>query len=474
MSSSALLIAGKDLRETRGDGRALLIWVLAVLALVVAALQGYATWCAAGDERDAVSAQVRQQWDSQGDKNPHRGAHFGLYAFKPTSLPGFIDPGVNAEAGRAIWLDPHRRNLSRFKPTEDGTSAARLAPTSVATVLQWVLPLLVIALSFGAVAAEREGGTWRLLASLGVTPARLFLGKLAATALVLLPMLLFLLIAGLLALLAPEGGADAVLRIGCMALLYTVYLLIFACLALGVSARTASASRALAVLLVLWGLNGFVAPRLGGAIADAAVSLPSSAQFHAAIHHDIQHGMGEDGDTNTRYERFLASTLSKYGVTRPEDLPVGLRGLHLIANDAYSSRVHDQHFGDLAQRFTKQADWQLSAAVLGPLLPVRALSQALAGTDLQHHQHFSDAAEQYRRSFIDATSEEIARRNTGNDNSATVGDDYWRAVPPFDYRAPSVAWALAAHWKALLVLALWLVAALSFALSGFKRLTREI
>lgn len=473
MRPAALLIAGKDLRETRGDGRALLVWVLAVLALVVAALQGYAAWRAAESEREAVSAQVRQQWDTQGDKNPHRGAHFGQYAFKPTSLPGFIDPGVNAQAGRAIWLDPHRRNLSRFKPAEDGTSAARLAPASVAAVLQWVLPLLVIALSFGAVAGEREGGTWRLLASLGVTPARLFAGKLAGTALVLVPMLLFLTVAGLLALAAP-GGGDAAARIGAMALLYTVYLLIFGGLALGVSARTASASRALAVLLVLWGLNGFVAPRLGSAIADAAVSLPSSEQFHAAIQHDIRHGMDDDGDANTRYERFLAETLARYGVARPEDLPVGLHGLGKIDKDAYSSRVHDKHFDDLARRFVAQADWQLAAAVAGPLLPVRALSQALAGTDLHHHLHFADAAEQYRRSFIDATSEEIARRNTGTANSATVGNDYWRAVPAFEYRAPGVGWALAAHWKALLVLALWLAAALAFAVSGFKRLTREI
>ncbi len=474
MKPAALLIAGKDLRETRGDGRALLVWVLAVLALVVAALQGNAAWRAAESERDAVSAHVRQQWDTQGDKNPHRGAHFGQYAFKPTALPGFIDPGVNAQAGRAIWLDPHRRNLSRFKPAEDGTSAARLAPASVATVLQWVLPLLVIALSFGAVAGEREGGTWRLLASLGVTPARLFAGKLAGTALVLIPMLLFLTVAALLALAAPDGGGDAAVRIGAMALLYSVYLLIFGGLALGVSARTASASRALAVLLVLWGLNGFVAPRLGGAIADAAVSLPSSETFHAAIHHDIQYGMNDDGDANARDARFLAGTLAKYGVARPEDLPVALRGLRLIANDAYSSRVHDKHFSDLAGRFVAQADWQLAAAVAGPLLPVRALSQALAGTDLHHHLHFADAAEQYRRTFIDATSEEIARRNTGIANSATVGNDYWRAVPPFDYRSPGVGWALTSQWRALLVLALWLAAALAFAVSGFTRLTREI
>lgn len=464
-------IAAKDLREAAADGRVLVAWVLAVLVLAGAALQGWGTARQAASERDAVSALVRAQWDTQGDKNPHSGAHFGQYVFKPDGLPAFIDPGVNAEAGRAFWLDPHRRNLARFKPAEDGTGAARLAPGTVAAVLQWVLPLLVIVLCFGAVAGEREAGTWRLLASLGVTPARLFAGKLAGVSLVLVPVLLFF---AVVLVSAAGAGSDGVARIALLALLYLLYLGIFGCLALGVSARCASAARALALLLVLWGLNGFVAPRLGGAVAEMAVALPTSEQFHAAIHRDIQHGMGNDGDANARYERFLADTLARYRVSRAEDLPVGLRGLRLVANDAYSSRVHDKHFGDLQERFVVQADWQLAAALAGPLMPVRALSQALAGTDIRHHAHFADAAEAYRRVFIDATSEEIARRNSGLGNTATVGNDFWSAVPAFDYSPPTWRWALASQWRALLVLTAWLAFAAVFAMSGFRRLAREI
>lgn len=471
MKPAALTIAAKDLREAAGDGRALGAWLLALLVLAAAALAGWTSARQAADERNAVSALVRAQWDTQGDKNPHAGAHFGQYAFKPDALPAFIDPGVNAEAGRAIWLDPHRRNLSRFKAAEDATAAERLAPVTTAAVLQWVLPLLIIVLSFGAVAGERETGTWRLLSSLGVTPGRLFVGKLAGTALVLAPVLLFFAIATLLAV--GSGGVSDVARIALLALLYTVYLAIFGFIALGVSARSRSASRSLALLLVLWGLNGFVAPRLGAAIADAAVALPSTEQFHAAIRHDIQHGLGNDGDAKTRQERFLAETLAKYNVGKAEDLPVGLRGLSLVNNDAYADRVHEKHFGDLQARFVRQADWQLAAAVAGPLMPARALSQALAGTDIRHHVHFAEAAEAYRRVFIDATSDEIARRNTGTDNKATIGNDYWSAVPAFEYRAPSAAWALASQWRALLALALWAALAALFALTGFRQLSRE-
>lgn len=471
----ALAIAAKDLREATGDGRAWLAWLLAVGALAIAALHGWSTWRQAEAERSAVSALVRMQWETQGEKNPHSGAHFGQYVFKPAGVPALVDPGVNAEAGRAIWLDPHRRNLARFKPAEDGSPAARLARGSVDTVLQWVLPLLVVLLCFGAVAGEREAGTWRLLAALGVSPARLFAGKLAGLLLVLLPLWAFF--AAALALAALQAGtdaADALRRIALLAALYTVYLAVFGFVALGVSARSASASRALALLLVLWGLNGFVAPRLGTAVAAAAVELPSPEQFHAAIHADIQHGMGQDGDADTRYQRFLQATLARYGVSRPEDLPVGLRGLRLLDGDAYAARVHQKHFAALEDRFVAQADWQLAAALAGPLAPVRALSQALAGTDLRHHLHFAAAAEAYRRAFVDATSQHIARHNTGTANSALADNAFWASLPPFDYRAPPWHWALAGQWRALLLLAAWLVGAAWFAARAFARAARGV
>lgn len=470
-----MAIAGKDLREATVDGRAWLAWVLGVGMLAVVALQDWEALRQTESERKAVSTLVRAQWETQGEKNPHSGAHFGQYVFKPAGLPAFVDAGVNADAGRAIWLDPHRRNLSRLKASEDRSSAERLAGGGMGLVLQWILPLLVVLLSFGAVAGERESGTWRMLASLGVTSGRLFAGKLAGLGLVLAPTwAFFAVVLGLAAWQGGPGSTDALGRITGLAVLYTLYLAVFGFLALGVSARCASASRALALLLVLWGVNGFVAPRLGVAVASAAVDLPTSEQFHAAIRHDIQHGLGQDGDAATRDRRFLAATLARHGVNRAEDLPVGLRGLRLIENDAYSSRVHDMHFGDLERRFAAQADWQLWGTLIAPLQPVRALSQALAGTDIHHHLHFAAAAEAYRREFVNATSERIARLNTGTRNAAMADNQFWASQAPFDYRPPAWTWGVAQQWRALLLLLLWLVAAAWFAVGGFRRLATEV
>lgn len=468
-------IARKDWREAAADGRVWLAWLLALGALVMAASQGAATLRQAEAERTVVAEQVRMQWETQGEKNPHSAAHFGQFVFKPVSAPALLDPGVNADAGQAIWLDPHRRNLARHKPTEDQSPAERLARAGIDGVLQWVLPLLVVLLGFGAVAGEREAGTWRMLASLGVTPGRLFIGKLLGLAWVLVPLAVFFTAALAWAAWGNETHrADTLARMASLTLLYSLYLVIFGLLALGISARTAVASRALAMLLVLWGINGFVAPRLGTTLAQAAVELPTTEAFHAAIQRDIQHGMDQDGDAGTRQQRFLQATLARYGVSRAEDLPVGLRGLRLLDNDAYSSRVHEKHFQDLEGRFTAQTRWQLWAAAAGPLVPVRALSQALAGTDIHHHMHFATAAEAYRRSFIDATSTRILNSNQGTGNDATGDNAFWASLAPFAYQAPAWSWALQQQGAALSLLLLWLLGAAWFAISGLRGLAREL
>lgn len=468
-------IASKDWREAATDGRVWLAWLLALSALAMAAFQGVATLHHTEAEQAVVTNQVRMQWETQGEKNPHSAAHFGQFVFKPVLATALIDPGVNADTGQAIWLDPHRRNLARHKPTEDQSPAERLARAGIDGVLQWVLPLLVVLLGFGAVAGEREAGTWRMLASLGLTPGRLFVGKLLGLAWVLVPLWGFFTAVFAWAAWGIEPHrTDTLVRVAGLALLYSLYMAIFGLLALGISARTSMASRALAILLILWGINGFVAPRLGTTLAHAAVELPTTEAFHSAIQQDIRRGMDQDGDVSARQQRFLQATLAQYGVSRAEDLPVGLRGLRLLDSDAYASRVHEKHFQDLEDRFTAQTRWQLWASVAGPLVPVRALSQALAGTDIYHHVHFATAAEAYRRSFIDATSTRILDSNQGTRNDATGDNAFWASLAPFAYQAPAWSWALQQQGSALLVLLLWLLGATRFAISGLRRLARKL
>ena len=39
---------------------------------------------------------IRAQWDEMDPTNPHSAAHFGTYAFKPTSFLNSLDEGINS------------------------------------------------------------------------------------------------------------------------------------------------------------------------------------------------------------------------------------------------------------------------------------------------------------------------------------------------------------------------------------------
>ncbi len=83
----------------------------------------------------------RQQWLNQGAKGLHSAAHYGVYAFKPQMPLSFIDRGVEAYTGAAVWLEAHKQNDFRYRPAQDQTAVARFGELTAATVLQILLPL---------------------------------------------------------------------------------------------------------------------------------------------------------------------------------------------------------------------------------------------------------------------------------------------------------------------------------------------
>ena len=49
------------------------------------------------ETQEMAQSHVRSQWDEMEPSNPHRAAHFGSYAFKPTSVLNSIDEGINSK-----------------------------------------------------------------------------------------------------------------------------------------------------------------------------------------------------------------------------------------------------------------------------------------------------------------------------------------------------------------------------------------
>jgi ABC-2 type transport system permease protein len=130
-----------------------------------------------------------------------------------------------------------------------------------------------------------------------------------------------------------------------------------------------------------------------------------------------------------------------------------------MEGERLTSALFDRYARDASARETAQASFVQGFGWISPVIALRQLSMALAGTDALHHQDFLDQAERYRYSFVQTLNQmqvdQIPNRNAGEDPRISAAN--WRSVPSFTYHPPdTMAAADARVWPNLLLLGAWL------------------
>ncbi|HZL99189.1 MAG TPA: DUF3526 domain-containing protein, partial [Planctomycetota bacterium] len=395
-------------------------------------------------ERVWAQRLVREQWLGQRPKDPHAAAHFGTYVFQPISELAFLDPGVLDHVGTAGFLEAHRRNEFRYRPAAAAPGIPWFGPLTPAAVLQQLVPLVLLVLTYAAVAAERESGMLRQLRSqgipLGVIAAGKMLGLIAILALVLVPLLGLGLTWLGWHLTGPELAATLP-RLGALVLVYAAYFLAVLGAAAAVSTLSRSARGALMVLLGFWLVNGFLAPRAAAEVARHLAPAASPAVFARELEAAVaRHEEGGGGGA--------------------------ARGLQAIEDE--SNRRFDALYVRWEHQLERQERRLQQTALVAPGLAVRLVSMALAGTDHAHHRHFATAAERYRRTLVGTMNQEFVRSLLAF--GARPGDaTTWATVADFAYEPPGLVWVLNRSAWALGLLAVWLVAAWAAAVWAWRR-----
>ncbi len=461
------IIARKEMKDMLRDGR--FRWAAGiVLALLTGAVAlGWQHYRDVNAQHEMARRATREQWLGQGVKNPHSAAHYGVYAFKPKMPLSLVDRGIDPYVGEAVWLEAHKQNEFKYRPAQDSTAVQRFGELTGATVLQLLIPLVIILLTFPAFSTEREQGTLRQLLSLGVTRAELAAGKALGIAwgmaVLLLPAIIFG-VAGL-ALSADNGAFQAgISRMIFMGASYLLYFVAIIAVSLAVSARARSSRSALVTLLGFWIFSGLIAPR---AIADLAKSIyktPSAFEFAHKIDLAMKNGAA------MRAEDLKASLLKRYNVASLAALPVDFRGISLQAGEEHGNQVFDHYYSELWDTFQRQEYVHQAASVLAPVLAVRSLSMGLAGTDFAQHAHFARAAEEYRRMIQRTMNGDVINNAKAARGPYLRGRDLWDKLPDFEYQAPGVGWVLSRQSLSLLLLSFWAAAAIALAWRAALRL----
>ena len=335
----------------------------------------------------------------------------------------------------------------------------RFGELTAATGMQLLAPLLIVLLTFGALAGERERGTLRQVLSLGVRPRDLVLGKALGLGAVVLVLFFPVGLLGAIALetLPSSETQGRWLRFTGLGLAYALYLGAMLAFCLAVSAIMPTSRAALATLLVFWSANAILAPRLSTDLVQRLWPTPKLAEFEGGLHKALQEGLDGHNPRHQRLQEFAQKVLREHGKTSIEELPFNFQGLVMLESERMANEVFDHHYGKLRDRLEAQDRAVTWTGLAAPLLAIRSASMALAGTDFTHHRHFSVAAENHRRAFVRVLNEDMMHSTGGH--HAVAGRELWEKLPAFRYDPPPATSALNAAKSGVLALALWAVGA---------------
>lgn len=454
-------IARKERTDIVRDGRFRWSGAIVLSLLVVAVASGWQQHQSLDAEHEAAQRLARSQWVTQGPLRPHAAAHYGTWVFKPQMPLGFFDRGIGAYTGTAVFLQAHHQHDTQFRAAQDAPSVHRFADMTAGLVLQVMLPLLIVLVAFSTIAGEREHGTLRQIAALGVSPRDLMWGKVWGVTTALALLLVPAAVIGALAIALASDGAPTAFGASRVALLIATYLMYFAAflgVTLTASALAPTARTALVALLAFWIVSVFVAPRAAADLARATHPTLSRFEFQHVMYRAIKAGLDGHNPEGERGAALERDVLARYGASSLTDLPVNYSGLALQAGEDSDAEVWDRFYGALWDRFERQNTLQQVVALGAPTLAVRSLSMALAGTDFFHHRHFADAAEQYRRTLIRTMNEDLmahGRPGVGYDWQYAAGAGLWNAVEAFHYEPPTVGAVLVRQRHAIAALAIW-------------------
>ena len=444
-----------------------------MLALTLAAiLVSHERLGAVNAERARLQSTAEQQWQDQPDRHPHRVVHYGHYVFRPLSPLAFFDFGIDPFTGNTLFLEGHRQNSANFSDAGQSSVLLRFGQLTPAFVLQVLTPLLIVFLAFGSVARERERGQLRLQIVQGIRGATLLLGKLAAhagVALLLGAPAFIALVA--IAVLHPDIAAQALTMLAG----YALYLLTWAAVAVLVSSALPRARDALLALVAGWIVVAILLPRVMPDFAAAAVERPGRIETEVAIH-DRLAAIGDSHDPNDPYfNAFRARTLEKYGVARVEDLPVNYGGLLMQEGERLTSALFDEFMQDDFARQRQESAIVYASSIFSPLIALRRMSTALAGTHLDSHARFLAEGEKYRFAFVQSLNglhaNVVSPTGAGDER---IDRHHWQERAPFGYAPAPYAQVAARHaWPAFAVLGGWLLVLAGLGRLIAKRLERN-
>lgn len=437
-----------------------IITIFIGILLLYAAFSGWKNYTNQNETSEKYQHESREDWLKNPDKNPHRMAHYGNFAFRKSTPLSVFEFGMEPFFGNAIFLEAHKQNTANFSEAGFSSSMLRFGEISIAMVLQILLPLLIFFIGFNSVAAERENGTLKLLLSQGINWKQLLLGKtlgiVSVIMLLFIPTIIILVFIWLL-LQNFSISADETIKMVLFVFFHFIYLLFFCAIAVLVSASSKTSKKALVSLIGIWLIFTIILPRTTQAIGAYIYEAPSKIQFNSDIEKDILKQGDSHNPNDPHYKAIKDSLLRVYKVDSVQKLPFNYSGFIMTEGEKISSHIYNKHLEDLLQIYKKQNSFSKTVSFINPYIAMKNLSMGLSNTDYDSYIDFQKQAEAYRYTMAQKMNAlQIKYISNNKAKPAIIGKEHWADLQEFHYEPKGIRDVLKSEIISILSIILWI------------------
>ncbi len=268
----------------------------------------------------------------------------------------------------------------------------------IAFVVTFLLPLLILALSYDALAGEREQGTLALALSQPIAASALLFGKLAARAALLIGGVW---LTGALAFALTEVPIpEALLRLAAWMAAVGAYTLLWLAVAAAVAAQGWSAATSAVALAVIWLAWGVLAPAAAAGIADFVAPGPPTTEL-------VNAERTAERDAEARAQELAARYLAEQATPtplKPDDFSIQ----SLARRAALDAALRPLREAD-AQARRRRHELRRQLAWLAPTLLMQQGLDALSGADDDRWLSFREQVAAFQRAWRAGFAERALR-----------------------------------------------------------------
>lgn len=447
-------IAKREVTEIFRDKRIFISGLTIIILLIISVFVGFNYSVQRSNEQKESQKEQYEHWINKGEMNPHSAAHHGMTIFKPYSILSMIDNGIEKFTGTSVFLEAHKRNQFGYKSAEDSNNIQRFGELTASSILQILMPLLIILMIFNSINSERENGTLKQILSIGVSKSNFINGKILGISYITIFLLSPFVITGLILMFTSStSNLDDFIKYIILNIIYLVYFSIFILFSFIIASIVNSGRKSMIILICFWFCNCFIIPKISINIASYIHKTPTSFEFVKKIEKEKE----ILPDWDSRANSIKKDIIKKYNLKSEKDISVNVDGLVLISEENDDTRIYNSNFNYLYDIYKKQNYIYKLSAILSPMISVQMLSTGLANTDFESFNNFNSEVEKYRSDMVSKMNIAIRDHKKTNDTfDYVVGKNLWEKVESFNYSFPNYKFSIKNHFMSLVILFLWL------------------